>query len=107
MLPDDSAASFNVRLCVRVPLSNGLWNRGRRGPLSSDEYLIHKNGGGIAMLRWALTFLVIALVAAIFGFGIVGGIAVAAARIVFLVALALFVLATVIGLLRVNSPPLH
>ena len=52
------------------------------------------------MLRWTLTFLVIALVAALFGFG---GIAVAAAgiaRILFFIFLVLFLVSIMSGLVR-------
>ena len=49
------------------------------------------------MLRWAVVFLVVAIIAAVFGFG---GIAVAAtdiARILFFVFLVLFIVALVLG----------
>jgi len=52
------------------------------------------------MLRWAVAFFIIALVAAIFGFG---GIAVAAAgiaKILFFVFLVLFLVALLSGLVR-------
>jgi len=49
------------------------------------------------MLRWALLFLVIALVAALFGFTTLAGTAMAAARIVFFVFLVLFVVALLAG----------
>ena len=44
------------------------------------------------MLRWALMFLVIALVAALFGFGGVAGTSMSAARILFFVFLVMFVI---------------
>ena len=40
------------------------------------------------MLSWALTFLVIALLAGLFGFGLVGGMAYTAAKILFFMFLA-------------------
>jgi uncharacterized membrane protein YtjA (UPF0391 family) len=52
------------------------------------------------MLRWALAFFIIALIAAIFGFG---GIALAAAgiaKILFFIFLVLFLVALVSGLMR-------
>jgi uncharacterized membrane protein YtjA (UPF0391 family) len=49
------------------------------------------------MLRWALLFLVIALVAALFGFTTVAGTAFAAGKIVFFVFLVLFVVALIMG----------
>ena len=49
------------------------------------------------MLQWALLFLVIALVAALFGFTTVAGTAYMAAKILFFVFLVLFVLALLLG----------
>jgi uncharacterized membrane protein YtjA (UPF0391 family) len=49
------------------------------------------------MLRWALLFLVVALVAALFGFTTVAGTAYAAAKILFFVFLVLFVVALLLG----------
>lgn len=47
------------------------------------------------MLRWALIFLVIALVAALFGFGGVASVGVSIAKILFFVFLVLFVLSLI------------
>ena len=49
------------------------------------------------MLSWALMFLVIALIAALFGFTSVAGTSMAAAQVVFFVFLVLFVVALVMG----------
>lgn len=49
------------------------------------------------MLSWALMFLVIALIAGLLGFGLVGGIAWFAAKILFFVFLVLFVISLVAG----------
>jgi len=51
----------------------------------------------LAMLRWALIFLVIALIAAVFGFGGVYAEAVFIARILFFVFLILFVISLLTG----------
>ncbi|HWC91768.1 MAG TPA: DUF1328 domain-containing protein [Pseudolabrys sp.] len=56
------------------------------------------------MLGWAVTFLVIALVAAALGFGGVAGFAVEAAKIVFFVAIVLFLMSAVFGMVRRRSP---
>jgi uncharacterized membrane protein YtjA (UPF0391 family) len=67
----------------------------RVGPLADET---SDQGGN--MLRWALAFFLVAIVAAIFGFG---GIAVAAAgiaKILFFLFLVLFLLALVGGLVR-------
>lgn len=52
------------------------------------------------MLSWAITFLVIALIAGLLGFGMIAGVAIEAAKIVFFVAIVLFVISAVAGLLR-------
>jgi uncharacterized membrane protein YtjA (UPF0391 family) len=49
------------------------------------------------MLRWALVFLVVALIAALFGFTSVAGTSIAAAQILFFVFLVLFVLSLIMG----------
>ena len=56
------------------------------------------------MLGWAVTFLIIALVAALFGFGGIAGTAVESAKLIFFVAIVLFAISAVIGLLRGRSP---
>jgi uncharacterized membrane protein YtjA (UPF0391 family) len=52
------------------------------------------------LLHYAIAFLVVALVAAFFGFGSVAGTAMEGARILFWVALVLFVVSAILGLLR-------
>lgn len=52
------------------------------------------------MLGWALTFLIVALVAAALGFGGIAGVAVEAAKLVFFVAIILFAISVVAGLFR-------
>ncbi len=52
------------------------------------------------MLGWAITFLIIALVAAVLGFGGIAGTAVEIAKLIFFVAIVLFAISAVIGLLR-------
>jgi uncharacterized membrane protein YtjA (UPF0391 family) len=59
---------------------------------------------GNIMLGWAVTFLIIALVAALFGFGGIAGTAVEIAKLIFFVAIVLFAISAVIGLLRGRSP---
>lgn len=54
------------------------------------------------MLNWAVTFLVIALIAAVLGFGVLAGTAMEIAKILFLVFLVLFVLSFFMGR---RSPP--
>ena len=52
------------------------------------------------MLNWAVTFLIIALIAALFGFGGIAASAVGFAKILFVVFLVLFVISLVIGGVR-------
>jgi uncharacterized membrane protein YtjA (UPF0391 family) len=50
------------------------------------------------MLRWALIFLVLGLVAALFGFTSIAGAAIGVAKILFYVFLALFIVALLFGM---------
>ncbi len=52
------------------------------------------------MFGWAITFLIIALIAAALGFGGVAGTAMSAAQIIFVVALIAFVISAVLGYTR-------
>ena len=58
------------------------------------------------MLYWTLIFLVVALVAGLFGFGGIAGTAVEAAKLIFFVAVVLFAISAVVGLMRGRSPTL-
>ncbi|MBX3483633.1 DUF1328 domain-containing protein [Phenylobacterium sp.] len=58
------------------------------------------------MLGWALTFLVVALIAAVLGFTSVAGAAMGIAKILFFVFLVLFVVSLVMHLVRGRSPGL-
>jgi uncharacterized membrane protein YtjA (UPF0391 family) len=55
------------------------------------------------MLRWAVLFLVIALIAALFGFGVVSGVSMEAAKILFFVFIVLAILSFIGGAFR--TPP--
>ncbi|MBN9027795.1 MULTISPECIES: DUF1328 domain-containing protein [Kaistia] len=52
------------------------------------------------MLSWAIFFLVVALVAAILGFGGIAGTAIGIAKIIFVVAIVLFLISGVMHLMR-------
>jgi uncharacterized membrane protein YtjA (UPF0391 family) len=56
-----------------------------------------------AMFGWAISFLLIALVAAALGFGGIAGTAMSAAQIVFVVALIAFAISAVMGYSRRNG----
>ena len=57
------------------------------------------------MINWALTFLVVALIAAVLGFGGIAGSAVEIAKLIFYVAIALFVISAVVGMVNGRTPP--
>ena len=57
------------------------------------------------MLGWAVTFLIIALIAAVLGFGAIAGTAIEIAKIIFFVALILFVISAVFGLVTGRRAP--
>jgi uncharacterized membrane protein YtjA (UPF0391 family) len=52
------------------------------------------------MLSWVVTFLIVALIAGILGFGGVAGASVEIAKIIFFVAVVLFLVSAVVGLAR-------
>ena len=49
------------------------------------------------MLSWAITFLIIALIAAVLGFGVIAGTAAYIAKILFFVFLVLFIISLISG----------
>jgi uncharacterized membrane protein YtjA (UPF0391 family) len=51
----------------------------------------------VIMLGWALSFLVIALVAAVLGFGGIAGLSIEIAKIIFVVAIILFLISAILG----------
>jgi uncharacterized membrane protein YtjA (UPF0391 family) len=55
------------------------------------------------MLGWAVTFLIVALIAAILGFGGIAGVAIEIAKIIFFVAIVLFLISIVAGLFAGRS----
>jgi uncharacterized membrane protein YtjA (UPF0391 family) len=76
------------------------------GPVSVQVYgraafpgaILDLRGGG--MLRWALAFFVVALIAAVFGFLGIAAAAAGIARILFFIFLVLFLVSLVGGLVR-------
>ena len=52
------------------------------------------------MLSWVITFLIIALVAGILGFGGIAGASIEIAKVIFFVAVVLFLISAVVGLAR-------
>lgn len=56
------------------------------------------------MLGWAITFLIVAIIAAVLGFGGIAGTAIEIAKIIFFVAIVLFAISALVGLMRGRSP---
>lgn len=56
------------------------------------------------MLRWALIFLVVAIVAAVFGFGDIADFATDIAKILFFIFLVIFLVTLVLGLAKGKTP---
>ena len=58
------------------------------------------------MFGWALTFLIIALIAGVLGFGGVAIISIEMAKVIFMVAIILFLISVIIGFVRGRSAPM-
>ena len=52
------------------------------------------------MLSWVVTFLIVALIAGMLGFGGIAGASVEIAKIIFVIAVVLFLVSAVVGLAR-------
>jgi uncharacterized membrane protein YtjA (UPF0391 family) len=57
-------------------------------------------GSEVVMLSWVVTFLIIALIAGILGFGGVAGASIEIAKAIFFIAVILFIVSAVVGLAR-------
>jgi uncharacterized membrane protein YtjA (UPF0391 family) len=53
-----------------------------------------------AMLSWVVTFLIVALIAGVLGFGGVAGVSIEIAKTIFFIAVVLFLISAVVGLAR-------
>jgi uncharacterized membrane protein YtjA (UPF0391 family) len=58
---------------------------------------------GRVMLGWVVTFLIVALIAGILGFGGVAGASIEIAKIIFFIAVVLFLVSAVVGVARGRS----
>jgi uncharacterized membrane protein YtjA (UPF0391 family) len=54
----------------------------------------------LVMLSWVVTFLIIALIAGILGFGGIAGVSIEIAKAIFFIAVVLFIVSAVVGLAR-------
>jgi uncharacterized membrane protein YtjA (UPF0391 family) len=55
---------------------------------------------GRVMLSWVVTFLVVALIAGVLGFGGIAGVSIEIAKTIFFIAVVLFLISAVVGLAR-------
>jgi uncharacterized membrane protein YtjA (UPF0391 family) len=55
---------------------------------------------GDVMLSWVVTFLVVALIAGILGFGGIAGVSIEIAKTIFFIAIVLFLISAVVGMAR-------
>jgi len=56
------------------------------------------------MLGWVVTFLIVALIAGILGFGGIAGASIEIAKIIFFVAVVLFLISALVGIFRGRTP---
>jgi uncharacterized membrane protein YtjA (UPF0391 family) len=88
---------------MRQCASSAKHGTGRASRAFPQSNILNLKPREVAMLGWAITFLVIALIAALFGFGGIAGTAIEAAKIVFFVAIVLFVISALVGIFRGRS----
>ena len=69
------------------------------------DIMAHILNGDQNMLRWAIIFLIVAIIAAIFGFGGIAATATGIAQILFYIFLVLFLISLIFGLMGGRSPP--
>jgi uncharacterized membrane protein YtjA (UPF0391 family) len=68
---------------------------------SMPELFPHETDNrGLVMLSWVVTFLVVALIAGILGFGGIAGVSIEIAKAIFFIAVILFLVSAVVGLAR-------
>jgi uncharacterized membrane protein YtjA (UPF0391 family) len=72
----------------------------RKGLEGSTQQADRLHEKGDVMLNWALTFLVVALIAAVFGFTGIAATAAGVAKILFYLFLVLFLVSLIAGLVR-------
>jgi uncharacterized membrane protein YtjA (UPF0391 family) len=70
-----------------------------RGAVSRGHRKRMENRGRV-MLSWVVTFLVVALIAGILGFGGIAGASIEIAKAIFFIAVILFLVSAVVGLAR-------
>jgi uncharacterized membrane protein YtjA (UPF0391 family) len=71
-----------------------------RNELFPAAFFFRKSQQQMDLINWAIVFLVIALIAGLFGFGGLAGTAMGGAKLLFWVAIILFVASALAGLIR-------
>jgi uncharacterized membrane protein YtjA (UPF0391 family) len=90
-----------------VPVSQAIFALSGAEPAFPVSHCRHRSGRcarpggeGKIMLSWVVTFLVIALIAGVLGFGGIAGASVEIAKAIFFIAIVLFLISAVVGLVR-------
>jgi uncharacterized membrane protein YtjA (UPF0391 family) len=87
-------ANFRIsRPGTIIPVSDWFSRRGASGVGANQIE-------GSDMLGWVVTFLIVALIAGILGFGGVAGASIEIAKIIFFIAVVLFLVSAVVGVAR-------
>src|SRR5580692_11481539 len=81
--------------CSQAPLFRGMRQR-----LTACAKQIETE---LVMLSWVVTFLVVALIAGILGFGGIAGVSIEIAKAIFFIAIILFIVSAVVGIARGRS----
>jgi uncharacterized membrane protein YtjA (UPF0391 family) len=102
-MPGAASGILRKRSHREKPRREKRWLGGLVGhTIAAFKSLPHSLHGDAAMLRWALIFLVVALLAGVFGFWGLEGTAMQIARILFFLFLVLFIISLVTG----RRPPI-
>jgi uncharacterized membrane protein YtjA (UPF0391 family) len=78
----------------------GLFLQPRRGCYRRADIETESQTEVLTMLSWVVTFLIIALIAGILGFGGIAGVSIEIAKTIFFIAVVLFLVSAVVGLAR-------
>jgi uncharacterized membrane protein YtjA (UPF0391 family) len=71
-----------------------------RGGISRADVETECGNRGRVMLSWVVTFLIVALIAGVLGFGGIAGVSIEIAKTIFFIAVVLFLISAVVGLAR-------
>jgi uncharacterized membrane protein YtjA (UPF0391 family) len=80
--------------------NSGLFSQPKRDAPGRADPENRIESRGCVMLSWVVTFLIIALIAGILGFGGIAGTSIEIAKIIFFIAVVLFLVSAVVGLAR-------